>query len=217
MALGDAWQVVPVGPCGDLPRCCVGAGSGESADRPPSHLLLYRDGMQGEPGPRPSDDAGPTGAVAPVTDDVAARARRRAFRAALVQLASPFVYSGTLLAGLAWEIPLPEAGDDPHGYVRIVAFLGSLLLLLIAVAVAGAAALMLQSGRRWGGVLLAAAAGLACLESIGLAVGAPSGIGALVPVRVATIVVGIVWFAVSAVCLGLGVRAFRTLPPHAPR
>jgi CBS domain containing-hemolysin-like protein len=119
-----------------------------------------------------------------------------------------------LVAGLVWGIPTPGPHTDPHGYLAIFSLLGSLALMVLAIVVAGSAALLLQSSRRWGGVLLAIAAALACLESLGLATGFPTGIGDLAPVRIATIAVGVLWFAISAASLVLGVLAFRAIPPR---
>lgn len=137
-------------------------------------------------------------------------ARRQAVAAAWVQHASPFVFAGTVFAGLVWEVPT----GDPHGYTLIFGFFGAMLLLLPALGLAVAAVALLRRSRRSGAVLLITTAALAAVESLGLATGFPGGIAEVTPIRVVTIAVGVFWCAVSVLCVVVGVRALTRLPPR---
>lgn len=137
-------------------------------------------------------------------------ARRQAVAAAGVQHASPFVFAGTIFAGLVWEIPTA----DPHGYTLIFGFVGAVLLLLPALGLAIAALVLLRQSRRSGAVFLIATAGLALVESLGLATGFPGGIDEVTPIRVVTIAVGVIWSVVCALCMLAGVRALTRLSPR---
>lgn len=129
----------------------------------------------------------------------------RARTAATVQLFSPFVYSGVLLAGLVWEIPI--AGGDPHGYTQIFGFFASLVLLVVMVIITAVALALVNKRRRSGVVLTIVVAAVAALQSLGLATGYPGGIGELAPVRILTILVGVIWLGVSVWCAMVAARA----------
>lgn len=138
---------------------------------------------------------GTSGTVVPHPEE--RLARRRAVAAGLVQLASPFVFAGTVFAGLVVEIPT----DDPHGYTQIFGFFGAIVLLLPTMILAAAAVAMLRNARRGGAVLLLVGASFAAVQSLGLATGLPGGISELTPMRWLTIVVGVLWLVVSALCV----------------
>jgi hypothetical protein len=123
-------------------------------------------------------------------------ARRRAVAAGLVQLASPFVFAGTVFAGLVVEIPTA----DPHGYGQIFGFFGAMLLMLPALILTATAVTMLRNARRAGAVLLLIGSAVAAVQSLGLATGIPGGITELTTARWLTIVVGVIWLAVSVLC-----------------
>lgn len=156
-------------------------------------------------GETPYGAAGTWQAPAPGTDPAELSVWSRARTAATVQLFSPFVYSAVLLAGLVWEIPV--AGGDPHGYTQIFGFFGSLVLLVVMVIVAAVALALINKRKRSGAVLTIIAAAVATLQALGLATGYPGGIGELALVRVATIVVGVVWLGVSVWCAVTAARA----------
>lgn len=137
------------------------------------------------------------------------KARRRAVAAAMIQLASPFLFVGMLFLGLTADIPV---GGDPHGYVQIFGFFASFLLFLPGIALPAIAIGLLRNSRRSGAVWLIVAAVLWCLFFVILATGFPGGITELEWSRILTIAVGVLWAAVSGWCTWAGVAAFSRLP-----
>jgi len=158
--------------------------------------------------PSPHDGAGAGGWQQQPAHPQEREARRRAVAAAYLQLVSPFLFAGMLFLGLAVEIP---TSDDMHGYTQIFGFFGSILLLIPGIAFASVALRLLRGSRRSGAVWLIVASALSCLEFLGLASGAPGGIGELEWSRVLTIAVGVIWLAVSGWCVWAGTTAYGRL------
>ena len=131
--------------------------------------------------------------------------------AGFLQLASPFVFAGTLLLGLATEIPV---SGDPHGYVQIFGFVLSLVLLIPGVVLPGIAIPLLRRSRRGGAILLVVTAGLWLLLFLGLASGMPGGIAELEWSRVVTIAVGMLGAAAASWSVWAGVTAYSRFLPR---